>query len=354
MNIIHIGLGARGRHWLEVVRDLPDMRSVGCVDPDASARDWVRARFPDQKDTCYETLDEGLRHVKADAAIIASPPVLRADQAIQALEAGLTIMLEKPFAAGLVRTAQVVEASRRTGRPIIVAQGRGDTYGEGIVQQLVREGRVGTITHVSCIDRRSSPAPGDLLNQNDYAQMLATGAYHFDSLRRMLGINPVCMMARCSEAPWSPYQHGSTTEALLEMEHNIHVQYHGSLTSTRDEHTLWIEGDRGVLRTHRSRLWWRKRGWRFFLPMRTGKTLLDKAPRYAHTSMETWLNQLKAAVVERQPPDASAEDNLWTSAMVEAVMLSDKTGRSVRIDDLFRAAGLQRDDPSRNGLGSSS
>jgi hypothetical protein len=61
------------------------------------------------------------------------------------------------------------------------------------------------------------------------------GIHHFDSLRRVLGVNPVSLMARCSRAPWSAYRHGSTTEALLEMEHNIHVQYHGSLTSNRNE-----------------------------------------------------------------------------------------------------------------------
>ena len=122
MNVIHIGLGGRGRQWLEIVRDRPDMRSVGCVDPDTSALDWVRVHFPDQRDACYERLDEALRHVKADAAIIASPLALRAGLALQALEAGLTVMIEPPFAASLTEAAQVVEVSRRTGQPVIVAQ----------------------------------------------------------------------------------------------------------------------------------------------------------------------------------------------------------------------------------------
>ena len=154
------------------------------------------------------------------------------------------------------------------------------THCEATLQQLVREGRVGTITHVSCVDRRSCPAQGNFLAQADYAQVLDVGAHHFDNLRSMLGVNPVSVMARCSKAPWSAYRHGSTTETLLEMDHNIHVQYHGSLTSNRNEHALWIEGDRGVLWTDRSRLWWRKRGWRFFLPIRARKILAGDAPRY--------------------------------------------------------------------------
>jgi predicted dehydrogenase len=354
MNVIHIGLGGRGRQWLGVVRDRPDMRSVSCVDPDTSALDWVRVHFPDQRDACYAQLDEALRHVKADAAIIATPLALRAGLALQALEAGLTVMLEPPFAASLTEATQVMEVSRRAGQPVIVAQNGHDTHCETAVQRLVREGRIGTLTHVSCVDRRLSSAQGHSLMQADYVHVLDVGIHHFDSLRRMLGVNPVSLMARCSKAPWSLYRHGSTTEALLEMEHNIHVQYHGSLTSNRDEHMLWIEGDRGVLWTDRSRLWWRKRGWRFFLPTRARKISASNAPKHPRGGMTLWLNQLKAAVDERRPLDPSRDDTVWTLAMVEAVMLSDRTGMAVRIDDLLSDTGITLPTPAHNAPGGKS
>jgi predicted dehydrogenase len=95
MNVIHIGLGGRGQQWLGVVRGRPDMRSISCVDPDTSALDWVRVHFPDQRDACYERLDEALRYV-ADAAIIASPWRCVRAWLLQALEAGLTVMIELP------------------------------------------------------------------------------------------------------------------------------------------------------------------------------------------------------------------------------------------------------------------
>jgi predicted dehydrogenase len=353
MNVIHIGLGVRGRRWLEIVRGCPDMKSVGCVDPDVVALNWVRTHFPDHRHTCYEKLEEALGHVKADAGIIASSPALHTDQAIQALEAGLAILIEKPFAVSLAQARQVVEASRRAGRPVIVAQNYHDTRCEQTVRQLLHGGKVGTITHVSCVDRRLCPLPGNVPNQADCAQLLEVGAHHLDSLRRILGVNPVSVMARCSKAPWSTYQHGSTTEALLEMERNIHVQYHGSLTANRGEHTLWIEGERGVLWTDGSHLWWRKRGWRFFLPMRARKIPAVDAPKYTGEDMTICLNRLRAAVGEKQSPQAGGDDHLWTLATVEAVMLSDKTGKAVRIDDLFHAAGMTLPIPTQNTPGGS-
>jgi predicted dehydrogenase len=337
MKTIHIGLGGRGRHWLEVVQDCPDVVSVGCVDPNAAALAWVRARFPHMKDACYEKPAQAFRDIAADAVIIASPPALHASQAIAALEAGLAVLVDTPFATSLSEAAEIVKVARRVERTVMEAQYYRYAPNQLTLHHLVREGRVGTITHVSCSDRRSSPTQGSFLAQTDYAQLLDVGAYHLDSLRTILGLSPVSVIARCSKVPWSGYQHGSTTAALLQMEHNVHIQYYGSLTSNRNDHALWIEGDRGVLRTDRSRLWWRKRGWRFFLPVRTYRARAGDALEYSRESTMTLLNQLKTAVVEKRPPTTNGKDHLWSSSMIEAVMLSDKTGKAVCIAELLHS-----------------
>jgi predicted dehydrogenase len=204
----------------------------------------------------------------------------------------------------------------------------------------VRQGKVGTLTHVSYIDRRARPAQSNFLSRVEYAQVLDVGTHHLDSLRSILDVNPVRVMARCSKAPWSQYLHGSTTEANLEMENNINVQYYGSLTSNRYESALWIEGDQGVLRADQRHVWWRKRGWRFFLPLRQHKIPSGDALKYPREGTATLLDQLKAAVSLKRVPETNGEDNLWTLAMVEAAMLSDKTGKVVSIADVFESAGV--------------
>jgi predicted dehydrogenase len=249
-------------------------------------------------------------------------------------------MLEKPFATSLVDGVRVVEAARRTGQSIMVAQNYRYAPCERTLQQLVGEGKVGTITHVSCIDHRARPAQGNFLVGVEYAQVLDVGAHHFDSLRSILGVNPVRVMARCTKAPWSAYHHGSTTEAFVEMEHHINVQYYGSLTSSRSEHALWLEGAKGVLWTDRSRVWWRKRGWRFFLPIRLRRVPPGDAAQYPREGTATLLKQFAAAVREGRVPETSGDDNVWTLSMVEAAMRSDKTGKAVCIAELFAAAGM--------------
>jgi len=349
MNIIHVGLGIRGRHWLEIVRNYPDGTSVACVDPQAAALDWVKSHFSNLREACYEDLEKALRNIKADAAIISSPPAFHANHAIMALEAGLAVMIEKPFAIGVAEGARIVEASRRARRPVMVAQNYRYRRCEQTLRNLLREGRAGTITHVSYIDHRARPAQGNFLSQVEYAQVLDVGAHHFDSLRSMLGVNPVRVMARCGKAPWSAYLHGSTTEASLEMENNINIQYYGSLTSNRYESALWIEGDKGVLRADQTRVWWRKRGWRFFLPLRMAKIAPGDALKYPREGTATLLDQLDKAVRLKKIPETSGEDNLLTLSMVEAVMLSDRTGKVVNVADIFRSAGVSQEPSPRIG-----
>jgi predicted dehydrogenase len=211
---------------------------------------------------------------------------------------------------------------------------------EQTLRKLVREGKVGTVTHVSYVDRRARPAQGNFLSQVEYAQVLDVGAHHFDSLRSILGVNPVRVMARCGKAPWSAYLHGSTTEAILEMENNINIQYYGSLTSNRYESALWIEGDKGVLRADQTHVWWRKRGWKFFLPLRMMKIPAGDALKYPREGTATLLDQLDKAVRLRRTPETNGEDNLWTLSMVEAAMVSDKTGEVVGIADIFKSVSV--------------
>jgi predicted dehydrogenase len=294
------------------------------------------------REACYEDLETALKKINADAAIISSPPALHPTHAIAALQAGLAVMIEKPFATSVAEGARVVEVARRAGRPLMVAQNYRYRRCEQTLQKLLRERKAGTITHVSYVDRRARPAQGNFLSQVEYSQVLDAGAHHFDSLRSMLGVNPVRVMARCGKSPWSAYLHGSTTEASLEMENNIHIQYYGSLTSNRYESALWIEGDKGILRADQTHVWWRKRGWRFFLPVRLAKIPPGDALKYPREGTATLLDQLDKAVRLRTIPETNGEDNLWTLSMVEAAILSDRTEKVVDITDIFKSAGVSQ------------
>src|SRR5262245_26497347 len=121
VKIIHIGLDAGGKRWLEIIRDCPNMTTVGCVDSETAALDWTRKHYPTLSSVCHTSLQEALKNSKVDAVIISSPPPFHADHCIQALEAGLAVMVEKPF-ANIDDALRVSERSEKLKRPVLVAQ----------------------------------------------------------------------------------------------------------------------------------------------------------------------------------------------------------------------------------------
>jgi hypothetical protein len=137
----------------------------------------------------------------------------------------------------------------------------------------------------------------------------------------------------------SAYKGGAGTQALVEMEGGAVVLYAGWLTSHRYEYSLWIEGEAGDLWTDRRRVWWRARGSRFFRPVKVEAS--PDGDRYPRAGTTRLLDQFRDAVSAGREPETSAQDNVWTVAMLEAAVRSARDGRMVTLG--FPRPSMSRD-----------
>jgi predicted dehydrogenase len=330
IRMIHIGMGVRGRHWLEFVGAHPDAVSVACVDSDSKALEAAQRTATSLG--VFTDLERAFRETDADAALIASPSAMHAEHTIRALRQGLHVLVEKPFALSVEQGQTVIEAAEAAGKHVVVAENYRFFPAERTVRRWIAEGRLGVPATVTCLDRRAQP-PSDLgpfaaaLGQ---PQLIEIAVHHFDSFRYLLGLRPVRVGARTFNPPGSEYKAGAGTQATLEMEGGAVVLYAGWLSSHRYEYELRIEGEAGALWTDRKRVWWRARGARFFRPVR-----VDKSPdghRYPRAGTTTLLDQFRDAVVSGRTPETSAQDNLWTIAMMDGAIRSAQEGHAVTID----------------------
>jgi predicted dehydrogenase len=286
-------------------------------------------------------LEDALTAVPADAAIIASPPPYHAEHCLLALDKGLGVLVEKPFTSTLQEAVEIAERSKVLQRPVVVAQNYRFIPTERTLRVLIRKGRLGRVSSATCVARRRRPGTGTFLGTMAYPQITDVAVHNFDSLRSTLGIDAVAISCRVSNPPWSDYRQGAVTEALIEMERDTTVQYVGTLTSDRDEYSLWVEGEEGVLWTDRKRVWWRKKSWKFFLPVRKVSVPKGDALRYPREGTASLLDGLRNAVRNGQEPETSARDNLQTLALVEAGKRSSEEHRRVLISEV-----LQQSSPS--------
>ncbi len=328
MKLILVGSGAKGREWLEVASRRRNVEIVALVGTDAGTAEPA-LRLPEGA-ILHRSLEEALE-LKADAAILASPPAVRGRQAIQVLNAGLAVMIETPVAASLTEAREVFDVARSMNRPVLIAQSARFGWAPGRLREFVRQGRLGRIMHMSVLDRRRAASEGGWTAEAEYVQLLDRGVDQFDGFRNVLGLGAVNLMTEARKAPWSAYRHGSTTQSMIEMEQGVHAHYFGSLTACRDEHETWLEGEKGVLWTDERIIWWRKRGWPRFIP------LVVKRPRVSPSQTRRVLLEELRSALQKVPADAhGVADTLQTLAMLEAAVRSDRENRPVRVEKVMQ------------------
>lgn len=328
MDIINLGQGPRWPGWLRVLRSHPHVKSVAAVQRGGAAETEPGIRH-------HATLVSALKEVRDPVVILTGRPAPDDAQAVEALEAGLDIILDTADTISLASLIKVADLAQRKNR--IIVPNREDATGSIATALRSFLGKVSPISHVSFIDRRPW---SDLTGSDEevpYLQLTRFGLDNLESLRSLFNADPLRVMARCTRAPWSSAAQCTTTEVFLELEGNIHVQYFGSATSSQREQSLWIEGDRGSLRSDGAIVWWRKRGWPRFAPWRWRPRAADDATRsFARAANRSLalLQELRAAGAAGATARRVA---LAPLALLGAVIRSHEDCRVVEVADWTRS-----------------
>jgi predicted dehydrogenase len=324
MDMIGLGEGPRLAAWIEAARVHPHVRSIAVVsrnERDTDVGTEVRR---------YSTLQSACKEIKPSVALLTGTAALDRRQAVEALEHGMDIILDRPDTLDLITLTKLTEVARSRGRLVILALEDAGRATASRLRRLVRN--VGSISHVSYIDRRPRADLGVAANAR-HAQLIRFGLDQIESLRSLFDASPVRVMARYTEPSSNIDVRGTTAEVLLELERNIHVQYFGSTGASHHEQSLWVEGKGGSLRSEGASVWWRKRGWpRFLLWRWKPGSSPDGRRRFADAARRTF-----DLIQQSAGGGASADDArraaAATLALLGAVMRSSQESRLVDVAD---------------------
>lgn len=145
MRIGVAGAGAIGRRHLALIEASPDCMIAGIADPSPDARAFAAERGIDWYADHRELLDEG----RPDGMIIASPNGLHLTMALDCIERGVAVLVEKPVTDTVIAAKELLAATRRSGVPVLVGHHRRHNRRIKAVRDAIAGGKFGALIAVA-------------------------------------------------------------------------------------------------------------------------------------------------------------------------------------------------------------
>ena len=253
LRLVQVGMGGWGRDWMGVTAASPHVEAVAWVDPSADARAATVARGA-PPDAVFASLEEALRAVPADAVLVTTFVEAHVPVARRAFDAGLPVLLEKPFAPTLAEAADAVGAASAAGRTLMISQNYRFHPAPRAAAALIADGVIGDLVAIEIDFRRPLFRDAPVLERHRslvHPLLVDMSIHHFDLLRMITGREHLSIEVRPIHPPSSVYRDPPAAYASLELEGDLPVSYRGSWISS-GRRTGWagewrIEGTRGAI-----------------------------------------------------------------------------------------------------------
>jgi len=150
--LIRVGIIGCGYWGPNLVRSFSEIEGVELAkvsDLREGRRDFIARRYPSLQATTNP--DEILSDSSIDAVVVATPPSTHTALAIEALERGKHVLVEKPLATSTADAQKIVSVAAE--RKLVLAVGHLFLYAPAVQQisECIRRGELGTVYSVSSV-----------------------------------------------------------------------------------------------------------------------------------------------------------------------------------------------------------
>ncbi len=174
-----IGVGAMGRHHARVYHELDGVTLAGVADPEAEKAQFVARRYGVPTFADHREL---LEATSPDLVSIVVPTRMHLRVALDAIDAGAAVLVEKPIAATLDEARELIARANAAGTALMV--GHIERFNPAILALKTRldEGALGRIFCIRA--RRTGPFPARV---RDVGVIIDLATHDLDIMRWLVG-----------------------------------------------------------------------------------------------------------------------------------------------------------------------
>ncbi|MEK3890481.1 Gfo/Idh/MocA family protein [Bacillus sp. FSL K6-3431] len=329
LKVIQVGTGGFGTSWLEILDNFEDVELVGVVDLNPDNLKNAKGLIKNSKVEYFTDYLEAFSKVKADIAVIITPPQTHKKLALDALESNLNVFMEKPIAHTLDDATELLEKSKQYQKFVMISQNYRWRPEIEAVKKAVQEEVVGKIEYVEWNFRRATKFGGW---RDQYKEILIEdmSIHHFDLMRHILGVEASTVYAKSMKPTWSWFNGNSTATVIMKFE-DILINYFGSWV-TRGKETPWngefkLVGEKGVIELNDD------------IPTITfedGSSKELKLVSMEYEDREYSFYEMTKAIKENRKPITDLADNINSFAIVGAALESIKQEKEIELKSLLK------------------
>lgn len=233
-----IGVGSMGRNHARVYAELPNVDFVGIADPtEANAKEIAR-RFGCTAYADYRTL---LDKEKPDAVTIAVPTVDHLAVALEAIQRGIHVLIEKPISFDISDGRQIIAAAEQAGVQLMI--GHIERFNPA-VQTLKKQLDSGDLGRIFQIDaRRQGPFPARI---KDVGVVIDLAVHDVDIMRYLSSADPVRVYAETETHLHST--HEDLLSGLIRLDNGIIGTLTINWVTPTKIRELYVIGEAGMYR----------------------------------------------------------------------------------------------------------
>lgn len=345
LKIAVAGAGVIGRAHIAVLAKNPSAQLCGIADPTDAARQLAR----EQGVAWFETLDELLATLRIDGVVLATPNALHVPQALQCIEAGVPVLVEKPIAHTVADAQRLVDATQAHQAKVLIGHHRAHSPIMREAKAVIDAGSLGQL--VSVMGSAMFYKPDSYFSEAPWRSKVGGGPvlinliHEIHSLRMLCGeIVQVQAMTsnavrgfevedtasisfRFASGVLASFLVSDTSASARSWEQTS--QENMAYTSYDDEDCYVIAGTMGSLAvpTMRMKTYAQSADRSWFKPYHVSRVVLEREDPL-HLQMDHFIRVIQGV----DEPLVSAHDGMQNLLVIEAIALAAATQQTVNLD----------------------
>ena len=140
-----VGVGSRGLHAFgRMICDRKDAEVAAMCDTNRIRMEAGAARLKITPDF-YGTITDMVKHEKLDAVVITTPDFYHEQCAVEALEAGVNVLIDKPLATSVKGCRHIIATAEKTGKTVMIGFNLRHNAVLKKLKKIVSEGTLGKV-----------------------------------------------------------------------------------------------------------------------------------------------------------------------------------------------------------------